>query len=396
MDSKEKKKANIVVNKYNKHLDNTVIILTFLSFLLVGILAFFWGYYIPKKKNTGIKLEYEDNRDPSNIEKSTNTTAGLNALDISGGNNANLNSLNNKENILKSGLKQFCTTDSEDGSGRKTCQDGLICTPNILVDGPICLTQIGGECNSLNDCVPEADICLDRVCSVVDSDKKINTSCQNDSDCQLNIFEDQINNHFCLKNPGEKTGICKINLFPFDGGCTLDSQCPSLEGKIIRCIKDNTFSDTLMSATLKCSSGDTCQNGKDLTLILDQKFNLNYLIDNSQTYMLYISLQNISLQDIENHYPFTISDVDNTNNIISLSPLEFYQGYTSFNNNTGVSVYFGDFPGSASIKDNGKYGICIELLPAGSPSNYKIGNVTIPPTDIVPTKKVENIYVKGN
>jgi hypothetical protein len=106
--------------------------------------------------------------------------------------------------------------------------------------------------------------------------------------------------------------------------------------------------------------------------------------------MLYLMLNSKSLTDVNNYYPFTINGTSGTS--IYLSQLEFFV-YNNINNNIGVSISFGSKP---TVNNLNNYGICLDLLPIGSPSNYKIANVNIPSVNIVPTKIVSNRYVSNS
>ena len=398
----EDKKANIIISRYNKYLDNTVIILTTLILILAGSLFLLWEYYVPSKKKRALQIEYTDNRNPPELNPTSSTSKTIKDNIPSNGNlQAPGEGLNN---YLKAGLRQFCSlgdtsnsTNSPEDFTLQPCEEGLVCTPNILAKGPICLASIGSACDSLGDCVPEADICLEGKCSLVDFKNKINTVCEGNNDCNLDIFEDNINNHFCYKTPGKTRGSCKVNIFPFDGGCTLDSQCPTVIGKDIRCVKQKNFTDVLMGASIFCSTGESCQNGNGLSIVLDQKLNLNFLVDSSQTFMLKLFLdEGTNLLDPSAQFPFVVSGVCNDNNGIFLEPLEFFAGYKQIDNNSRVKVYFGDYPGTTAISNDIPYGVCIELLPFGSPANYKIANVSIPPADLLPSRVVDNIFVNAD
>lgn len=414
MDNSKKVKINI--SRYNKYLDNTVIILTFLTIILVAIAIYTWAYYVPNVKNISLDLQYTDLRDPSKIEIPSTTGDSLNDEDVSNSNLQTSKALSNVRkpndpisNFQPAGLRQFCSlTDTSNslnipgGFAYPQCAPGLVCTANILTEGPICLADIGSTCNNLNDCVPEADICVNEICTVQSIENKINTPCQSNADCQLNLFEDQINNHLCYKLPGETTGFCKVNIFPFDGGCKSDNDCPqpiatrnNNVSKVIRCVNEDNFSQVLMPGKIICSTGDNCQDGIGLSVQLDQDLNLNYLVDSSQNFMLTVILEGNNVTDVGEQIPFVVEGVCNTENKIVLAPLEFFSGYSAIAT-TGASVYFGDYPGYTNLIQNKKYGICLELLPLGSPADYKIANVNIPPTDLVENTVIEDIFFKAN
>ena len=406
-------KKKIKVKKYYKYLDKTIYIIVGLSVLLLGILIFLWDFYIPSKKNLAIKVNFLDNRDPSSVTPPSTTNQDLSQKSV-GSNNyqssqdpSGLTSPNNGAgNYDRAQLKQFCSmTDTSSAINfpgqfkYQQCDTGLICTPNILKEGPICLADLDQLCNNLSDCVPGTDACISGRCALIDVDNKINTICDDDTDCILNDFEDQINNHICYKLPGQIKGFCKFSLFPFDGGCRNNSECPTIANHQIKCIQNNNYSDTLMTGTIICDNGGDCLNGKGLSLQFDDKFNMEYLQGANGVFMVNILPQNYSIKDIYTEsQQYTISNEGSCflTNTVLLDRLTFNnydpQGLSP------VYISFGDLQRPESLIDNtgGPYGICLDLLPVGSPSDFKLANVTIPSINNIPTTSIDNKVVKSS
>lgn len=393
----EERKVKIL--EYNKYLDRTVVFIVVAVIFLVGILFLIWKFYLPNKEKKAVKINYFDNRDPSkpntslasqgNLQSQSSPPVVFKVNDPYG-------------NYQKAQLKQFCSqTDTSNAINLpqdfsyQECDTGLKCTSGILKENSICLADIGSACNNLSDCVPGANACLNGECSLVDTVNKINTPCKFNSDCQLNENEDQINNHICYKLPGEITGLCKVDLFPFDGGCQNDIDCnisnsftKSLNSEI-RCINSNNFKDTIFGASL--ISQDP---GVSMKIEILEKFNLNPLIE--ENFMVYVLNSIEEISDSSQQYPFTISDISQSK--LTLKAPEFPQNIPIPSFNTGLSIYFGTYPKGSFIGSNittgGPYGICMELLPVGSPANLKLANVTIPGVSLVPTTVLDNRIVK--
>lgn len=377
------------IARYNKYLDRTVIIAVIAVIALGAVLAFFWLYYVPRTEKKALKVNFIDQRDPSSMVAPSTTEQNISLKSVASNNmqapSSSSNLVGNNDplgNYQKAQLRQFCSIGDTSNAINlpeffeyQQCDEGLKCTSGILKEGAICLADIGAFCSSYSDCVPGADACVNNICTVINYDTKLNTPCENDLDCQLNSFEDQINNHICVNN------ICKINLFPYDGGCQFDSDCPPLtpsDYHQVRCVKSNNFSDTLIGASIISVNSD------GLSVRLDVDFSFKNIIDSAENFMLNVIDKNTDINDIQNFYPYTISGVSDGDKTMELTQLEFYQGtYPSFTLSTGISVTFGDralqeaFVGT-NTKTGGPYGICLDLLPLGGPADLKIANVTIP------------------
>jgi hypothetical protein len=61
------------ITKHNKYLDNTVIGLTIITFLILLIIGVFWFYYIPYVEKKAIRINFLDTRDPPNINPPSST-----------------------------------------------------------------------------------------------------------------------------------------------------------------------------------------------------------------------------------------------------------------------------------------------------------------------------------
>ena len=93
-----------------------------------------------------------------------------------------------------------------------------VCVDNYVKGGGICLSALGGVCNSLYDCVQGADACINNICVRTSEFDTINQPCITDFECQS---EGQ--NHVC----DQKLKICKYNYFPYETGCQIDKDCKS-------------------------------------------------------------------------------------------------------------------------------------------------------------------------
>ena len=402
------------LNKYDKYLDVSTKTVLALTVLLTALLSFVWIFYVPKTKKSALKINFEDQRDPSKFNPPSTTAQNLSQKMVT---NTNVQSSNDKHsqsnnlgNYQKAQLKQFCSNNDNSSAINlpseykfQQCENGLKCVSNILKNGPICLADIGSNCNNLSDCVPGADACIDNKCTTINVDNKINIACQNDTDCQFDQFEDQIGNHICIN------GFCKVDIFPGDGGCNINSDCPQVAGRDIKCVKTNTFKETLFTANI------ISINSGGLSVNLDVDFSLIFL-NNS---VIYLILDNQSLINFSgNYFPYTIpqSGVCDTTKNILLEELEFFGPYPSnYTVGQGLSTTFGDYPGVNSFTgsnngslsrtagslggerdkdDGGLYGICLELLPLGSPSDLKIGGVSIPGVLTTPTTSLDGKIIR--
>lgn len=90
-------------------------------------------------------------------------------------------------------LGQYCTLEElETTSGlpedyaQQKCGEGLRCVPGVFQTGGICLKELGQECFSATDCVPEASICSNGICENTLS--HLNQSCYSDNDCITGDF----------------------------------------------------------------------------------------------------------------------------------------------------------------------------------------------------------------
>ena len=410
-------KKKIKVKKYYKYLDKTIYIIVGLSVLLLGFLIFLWNYYIPSRKNLAIKVNFTDVRDPTKAKPPSTTEQDLALKSVGPGNYQSpkdpsgiTSPVPGMGNYDRAQLKQFCSmTDTSTAINLpgdfkyQQCDGGLICTPGILQEGPICLADLDQRCINLNDCVPGADACILGRCALIDADNKINIVCDSDIDCMLNDFEDQINNHICYKLPGQPKGFCKFNLFPFDGGCKNNSECPTIANHQIRCIQSNNYKDTLMEGTIICSTGGNCDGSasEGLSLQFDDKFNMDYLQGINGVFMVHIIPQSYSISDDSSYTPYTISNegVCTLTNTVLLNQIEFFP--YDLQGTVPVYITFGDLQppesfGGETDKSGGPYGICLDLLPIGSPSNFKMANVTIPSITNIPTSAINNKIVKSS
>lgn len=176
-------------------------------------------------------------------------------------------------------LHQPCvTTGGAFNTGYPTCNKdfNLTCVTGMYLgngDGSntgVCLSDIGGYCSTLYDCVPTAQACIDSICENIT--ETINLPCSYDSDCiggstckvcssgsgpckdtNGNCFELQdgicpTNTQICDQTTGDYSGgfrynhicdislpkpVCKYNYSPKDQGCSSDSECIQPDGGAI-------------------------------------------------------------------------------------------------------------------------------------------------------------------
>jgi len=200
--------------------------------------------------------------------------------------NVNIQTLNSLDyddqpitTIAKVNLHQPCvlTTDTTVYDGTKPVCDetkDLICVTGLYEandngSSGVCLSKVGGYCNTLYDCEPNAQVCLKNTCENIS--ETINLPCNYDSDCigavtcigcatgkgscknsdnecieadvngdcpdsynKCGITSESTNlefrfNHICDKDL--QLPVCKFNISPKDQGCYRDSDCVSFGGE---------------------------------------------------------------------------------------------------------------------------------------------------------------------
>lgn len=223
---------------------------------------------------------------------------------------------------------------------------GLQCVEGVF-EGAICLSQIGFFCDSVNDCVPEADACLNNICSK--QGDTLNQRCNNDDDCQVLIdynlndnIQARIYNHVCQKEKDKNFGYCKVNLFPYDNGCNSNSECLGDED----CVnKIGKFSSTINSISPDIS----------FTLTDDLIWqNINELV--------------VQVFD-KNNNSKGIYQINNFNTTTR-------QGNLILTNTTPTNLLT---TGSYFISlGQANKGICLKKVPKGGPADLTLGGVSIP------------------
>ena len=192
----------------------------------------------------------------------------------------------NSNLIAAASLHQPCvllTEDTLNNTANPTCDSssGLTCVTDMYIGNGansgtgVCLSGVGGYCNTIYDCVPSAQACVNSVCE--NMTETINLPCTYDSDCiggatctycsngsigpcknittgecselvngecpaDLSVCNKQIDkvlpvsnlqgefrfNHIC--DTSLAIPLCKYDLSPKDQGCTSDTDCVQPEG----------------------------------------------------------------------------------------------------------------------------------------------------------------------
>lgn len=265
-----------------------------------------------------------------------------------------------------SGLGQPCINSSQSGGlpnlpGAFTPQPcdtnaGLQCVKGVF-DGDICLSQIGFFCDSVNDCVPEADACFNNICSR--QGDTLNQRCNNDDDCQVlidyNLSENiqaKLYNHVCQRERGKNFGYCKVNLFPYDNGCNSNSECLGDE---------------------ECATGI----GKFASDIIVTSGGVSFTL-----------IDKIFWQDITGSVVQLFDSSDNSKGLYQVSNFDTStrQGNLILTSTTAPNLLKTD---SYFISlGQGNNGICLKKIPKGGPANLTLGGVSIPCQD--GTKRINN------
>lgn len=220
---------------------------------------------------------------------------------------------------------------------------GLKCVDGIY-EGSICLSDLGFYCDSLNDCVPQADACLNNICS--SGGDTLNQKCENDNDCQILIqyndpnIQQKIYNHVCQIETNKGYGYCKVNSYPFDSGCNSSSEC---NGDAI------------------CSN----QLGKFNITVTNSSNVMTFTIENSINWSDLTGLVALVFSGSTNKGIYQVSQF----NTSSLSG-------TLITSSTNVNVLAS---GLYTISfGQGNKGICLESIPVGGPANMILGGISIP------------------
>jgi len=243
---------------------------------------------------------------------------------------------------------------------------GLKCTEGIL-EGAICLSQLGFTCDSVNDCTPEADACLNNICSR--QSDTLNQLCKNDNDCQIIIdknvenIQPKIYNHVCQKERNHLHGYCKVNSFPYDTGCNTDSECVT-GAKCSNSI--GKFAIAVEPLTSPLSKFGFFPSKDEFTLQ-----NLTGLIAN--------------VFDIKNNLVgiYQIIDFNSSTMEGTLTPSS-----TNAKQLTDTKTLYQISFGQATN------GICLEKIPEGGPANLTLGGITIPCKDGL--ENIKNFCLKPN
>jgi len=234
----------------------------YIAMFIFLILILSIGYFMYRWYETFKKINFTN----------LNLTEGL-----GGENNSNL--------IAAASLHQPCvllTEDTLNNTANPTCDSssGLTCVTDMYIGNGansgtgVCLSGVGGYCNTIYDCVPSAQACVNSVCE--NMTETINLPCTYDSDCiggatctycsngigpckntitgecselvngecphDLSVCNKQIDkvlpvsnlqgefrfNHIC--DTSLAIPLCKYDLSPKDQGCTSDTDCVQPEG----------------------------------------------------------------------------------------------------------------------------------------------------------------------
>ena len=219
----------------------------------------------------------------------------------------------------------------------------LVCTSDNY-QGDICLTEIGGFCNTVNDCTEISDLCLNNICS--ESKETLNRKCISDTDCKgllYNISDTTLLfNHVCDIEGDKKYGFCKVNNYPFDSGCNDDNDC--LTG--YNCSKTPGSFDISITGGGSWFAFDT--EGKNIFTNFDLKNKI--VLINNNTYQI---------------ADWTYQDGNANGTLKLVNSKNFPQPGTNNKLSLGAA----------------KDGICLGKIPEAGPANLTIGGINIPCKD---------------
>ena len=226
--------------------------------------------------------------------------------------------------------------------------DRKICVENLVQGGGICLSSLGGSCQSLYDCAPGqgATACLNNVCVNTKELDTINQPCVNDFDCQTSG-----QNHIC--DPSQK--ICKVNYFPYETGCIVDEDC----------LSDTDFNKNA------CINIDS--TGLDIKVFYQNPY---LVVDDETQKNLVFFRKNITISVLQEDNSFSVYRLTtNLESFAGISGKAFNSVYISGKilQNGNISIATGSTGGR-------KTGICVSKIPRGG-KIIDIAGVSIPCED---------------
>ena len=222
------KKNNIIIDRNNLNKPILTVFIIFIILIITSIIA--WYVILNKSRKAKPVVKYTSS-DPGQKGKNPLLTA------------IEIDPLINNNGYTFADLGDPCTNNPQTGAianlpeayRLQNCDTtkGLVCIDGVY-NGAICLSEIGYLCNSINDCVPTAESCINNICS--EKGETLNRNCTNDNECKGYVpGHGNRFNHVCDIQPGSKTGLCKYNLFPYDTGCKTTSECTTEENNEIVC-----------------------------------------------------------------------------------------------------------------------------------------------------------------
>ena len=204
-----------------------ILSLFIITFVLFLIFSGVWGWMV----NEELKAPAVIRDNPPSIQNTNPPNKSLSANQKAG------NQPSSGYSVSNLGLPCM-TEEQKEGSPNlpasyfvSDCGTGQECR-NDVFNGAVCKSSIGFPCLTKQDCVSEANDCLNNVC--VSDENKLNSVCVDDSDCQT---EANPNNLSCISEGGIKR--CKINNYPLGFGCQSFTDCSGLNNNnIVQCVND--------------------------------------------------------------------------------------------------------------------------------------------------------------
>ena len=224
------------------------------------------------------------------------------------------------------------------------CESPLVCTEGVAQGGPVCLAPLGDFCYDLLDCVPEADICLDNVCSLTGD--TLNIKCENNSDCQYDGNGIRIQNHICVNNR------CKANMYPYDSGPVRVNECVPEADIMPRY-------DSFSGPSFVYHSSNQCLQLED-----------DYFLLNANRTILLDSIVNLYTSNSNPNIQRAIKSFIGTSLCLKSVGLGDHQD--ALQDGQKYYILFGGNPPGPSVN------VCAESLTEGFPTDTKIGSLPIP------------------
>lgn len=224
------------------------------------------------------------------------------------------------------------------------CESPLVCTEGVAQGGPVCLARLGDFCYDLLDCIPEADICLDNVCSL--TGETLNIKCETNGDCQYDSNGTRIQNHICVNNR------CKANMYPYDSGPVRVDECVP-EADIMPSY------DSYSGPSFVYHSSNQCLQLED-----------DYFLLNANRTILLDSIVNLYTSNNNPNQQRAIKSFIGTS--LCLKSVGLGDPQDALQDGQKYYILFGGNPPGPNVN------VCAESLTEGFPTDTKISSLPIP------------------